>query len=97
MPYIFSTIFQHFNWKLTYFLYHNNGAETGKGNSVCTFMSVCVRRALEVDDVKISNAKMFNEDTATHEEYLKMLNVAKNETRSESFAFETPSPTDRLI
>lgn len=65
-------------------MFHNHGADTGKGNSVCSFISVCVRRALEMDNVKVT-AEMLDEDTATHDEYLRTLNIAKNESRSESF------------
>lgn len=77
-----SALFQHYNWKLASFFFQNFGENTGSGNSPCSFISVSVRRMFEMQNVKM-NAHGFVEETFKYNDILKLLNIAKNETRSE--------------
>lgn len=79
-------MFDYFDWKYSSFLFHNHGAATGKGNSICSFISVAVLRMMENQN-KTMKPHGFDEETVSHDEIRRILNKTKSESRSEFARF----------
>lgn len=71
-------ILEFYGWKIAGLLYHNHGMTSPQGNSICHFTMGAVFTALNETPAHRS----FNEDTATHQDYVDLLQFVAKSSRS---------------
>lgn len=73
-------ILSEFNWNILYFMFHNHGKDTGRGNSDCSFTLSAVHRHVGKKETYMD---AFDEDISSRADYLRILTKAKTQSRSE--------------
>lgn len=73
-------ILSEFNWNILYFMYHNHGKDTGRGNSDCSFTLSAVHRHVGKKETYMD---AFDEEISSRADYLRILTKAKTQSRSE--------------
>lgn len=73
-------ILKEFNWSTVMLLYHNHAEATGKGNSDCFFTLSGVYSYL---NVATRSQETFDEERATHSDFVKILEKVQTKARSE--------------
>lgn len=78
-------ILSEFNWNILYFMFHNHGKDTGRGNSDCSFTLSAVHRHVGKKETYMD---AFDEEISSRVDYLRILTKAKTQSRSECIKSE---------
>lgn len=77
--------FQHYNWTLCAFLFHNNNLQSAKGHSDCHLRLSGIVQELNKYNFTASNPYAFDETNSTYKQYIELLTDLKTKARSEFF------------